>query len=100
MVFFSCQEGHWWTGVLSDVPRVERAMSLRAGGAVHTGTLVATLAFFNSLCGYARGPRVRPRILYWIRTEILQRWLYESTKVEPASEWVSSCESIVTPPVT
>ena len=46
-VFFLCEEGHWWTGVHSDVPRLERALSLSAGGAVHTGTPVATLAFLT-----------------------------------------------------
>ena len=53
----------------------------------------------NSLGGYPRGSRVRSRLLGWMRTEILQRGLCESTKGEPASDWVSSCVSIVTPPV-
>ena len=64
-----------------------------------TGTPVATLAFFNSLGGYPRGSRVRSRLLCWMWTESLQRGFCESTKAEPASNCVSSCVSIVTPPV-
>jgi len=49
-VFFFCEGHHWLIAVRSGVQRVHRAFGMpAAGGATHTGSPTATLAFFNSL---------------------------------------------------
>jgi len=97
LVFFFCEGGHWWIGVLSDVPRLERSMSMSAGGAVHTGKPIATLAFFNSLRGVPVGTRARSTLLGWLRAESIRRGIGTGEDLVPPRHWVHSCISVVTP---
>ena len=96
-VFFFCEGGHWWIGVLSDVPRLERSLSMSAGGAVHTGKPIATLAFFNSLRGVPVGSRARSTLLGWLRAESIRRGIGTGEDLVPPRHWVHSCISVVTP---
>jgi len=49
-VLFICGRGHWWCGVVHDVPGLARALRMSAAGVkAQTGQPAGTLAFFNSL---------------------------------------------------
>jgi len=96
-VFFFCEGGHRWIGVLSGVHRLERSLSMSAGGAVHTGEPIATLAFFNSLRGVPVGSHVRSPLLGWLRDESIRRGLCTGEDLVPPRRWVHSCISAVTP---
>jgi len=64
-VFLFFEDRHWWIGILSGAPRLERSFSMSAGGAVHTGKPIATLAFFNSPPGVPVGSRAPSTFLGW-----------------------------------
>jgi len=96
-VFVFCEGGHWWIGVLSGVPRLERSLSMSAGGAVHTGKPTATLTFFIELRGVPVGSRVRSTLLGWLRAESIRRGLCTGEDLVPPRRWVHSCISVVTP---
>jgi len=96
-VFFFCEVGHWWIRVLSCVPVLERSLSISAGGAVHFGKPIATLAFFNSLRGVPVGSRARSTILGWLRAESIQRGLFTGVDIVPPRHWAHSCISVFTP---
>ena len=70
---------------------------MSAGGAVHTGKPIATLAFFNSLCGVPVGSGVRSTLLGWLRAESIRRGLCTGEDLVPPRRWEHSCISVVTP---
>jgi len=73
---------------------------MSAGGAVHTGKSIATLAFFDSLRGVPVVSRVRSTLLGWLRAESIRRGLRTGEDLVPPRRWMHSCISAVTPIVT
>jgi len=99
-VFFFCEGNHWWSAVVHDVPRLERALRMSADGrAARTGRSVATLAFFNSLGGggASRYSRVHSSLFGWVRTVALE--IIGAETATPPERWVATCLSVVSPSV-
>ena len=97
-VFFFCERGHWWCGVVHDVPGLARALRMSAAGVTaQTGQPAGTLAFFNSLGsgGVSKYSHVRTTLFGWVRTVALEM-MRDETGTPPA-RWVSTCLSVVSP---
>jgi len=99
-VFFFCERGHWWCGVVHDVPGLARALRMSAAGVTaQTGQPAGTLAFFNSLGsgGVSKYSHVRTTLFGWVRTVALE--MMPGQTGTPPSRLVSTCLSVVSPSV-